>query len=221
MLLWSGSSAIDEPIRRPSRSLRRSPVQAQAARETRWVRHQFVRSGAQSDKSVSRKRFVRLEAKPYKASDSGFALTCKIDRFFGTISGWRDEARRRDMASGMAQHGSQNGRAGLFTLAKTDWPPSDHAVTERRGVYGERASRPERLAGSWPRGSSRRHTCRSPVLVCLGTNRGGCSRLPPTWSRPAWSTRWPRAFIPRPNPDRCSSVTRVGCNVRMRSTVKN
>ncbi len=56
-------------------------------------------SGAQSDQSVSRETFLSdWRAKPYKASDSGFALKLvrSID-FFGAISGWRGEAQRRDM----------------------------------------------------------------------------------------------------------------------------
>jgi hypothetical protein len=62
-------------------------------------RPELTDSRPQSVKNVSRETLLSdWRAKPYKASDSGFAfkLVRSID-FFGTISGWRDEARRRDM----------------------------------------------------------------------------------------------------------------------------
>jgi hypothetical protein len=71
-------------------------------------------SGVQSDQSVSRETFLSdWRAKPYKASDSGFAfkLVRSID-FFGAISGWRGEAQRRGM-------GEQNGT----TSAILNHPP--------------------------------------------------------------------------------------------------
>ncbi len=71
-------------------------------------------SGAQSDKSVSRETFLSdWRAKPYKASDSGFAFkVVRLIDFFGAISGWRDEAQRRDM-------GERNGTT--WFSERTSW----------------------------------------------------------------------------------------------------
>ena len=156
-------------------------------------------SRAQSDQSVSPETFLSdWRAKPYKASDSGFAfkLVRSID-FFGTISGWRDEARRRDM-------GERNG-ATRFS-ERTSWtmlPRRKAGSAAHLIMPGHRTQEPHMretgLAGpgvagrKLARGVKRNGlTFSSPyALSCLWQpiRRRLLKTSTRQWSRPAWSIR--------------------------------
>jgi len=173
------------------------------------VRHQFCPIPGPIDKMFHVKRFVRLEAKPYKASDSGFALTVRSIDFLVRFQ----EADEAGAGHGerMAQHGSQNGRAGLCYLSvKPDWPPSDHASHERRRrIWGEGLAGPGALAEAAARSRAAWAYLRSPCASsALATNQKRCSDFHRPWSRPACQHGWHVAFNPAFRiPDRCLSVT--------------